>query len=315
MRQSENKNIERIKQRKRQRELIDRLRLLSVLIIAVLILVLIIYGVTSLVSLIKSLKPAPKPEPVHLMSYNSELLENLENENFVYTEPIKKPVKHTFDGVNDRLSSVKAQTGAKICYLTFDDGPNISITPQVLDVLRRYDVKATFFMVGTLIESNYDVARRIHEEGHLLANHSYSHNYKNLYSSTDAFMTEISKTEELIKSVTDTDEEYYPLIRFPGGSYNAGTYKEQKQLIKEHLNALGYYHCDWNSLNGDAEGTRKDADGLFEYFKKNTNTNKNAVVLMHDAISKQATVDSLPKIIEYMKENGYTFLRLDEKFE
>lgn len=310
-----NKNIERIKQRKKEREREERLRLVAVLLGVILVISLVVFGICSLVKFIQSLKPEPKPLPVSLMSYNSEILENTENENFVYTEPVKRPVKYDFDGTNDRLESVRAKASQKVCYLTFDDGPNLSITPQVLDVLRKYDVKATFFMVGALVESNFDVARRIFEEGHLLANHSYSHNYKNLYSSTDSFMTEITKTEELIKSVGDSEEDYFPIIRFPGGSYNAGTYKEQKQLIKEHLNTKGYYYCDWNSLNGDAEGARKDADGLFEYFKKNTVIGKPAVVLMHDAVTKQATVDSLPKIIEYMLDNGYTFLRLDENLE
>ena len=310
-----NNNIERIKQRKKERERKERLRLIAVLLGAVVVISLIVFSVVSLVKFIQSLKPEPKPLPVNLMSYNSVILENTENENFVYTEALKRPVKYEFDGTNDRLESVRAKASQKVCYLTFDDGPNLSITPQVLDVLRKYDVKATFFVVGALVESNPDVARRIFEEGHLLANHSYSHNYKDLYSSTDSFMTEIQKTEELIKGVGDTEEDYFPLIRFPGGSYNAGTYKEQKQIIKAHLNTQGFYYCDWNSLNGDAEGARKDADGLFEYFKKNTSVGKPAVVLMHDAVTKQATVDSLPKIIEYMLNNGYTFLRLDENLE
>lgn len=310
-----NNNIERIKQRKKERERKERLRLIAVFLGAVVVISLIVFSVVSLVKFIQSLKPEPKPLPVNLMSYNSVILENTENENFVYTEALKRPVKYEFDGTNDRLESVRAKASQKVCYLTFDDGPNLSITPQVLDVLRKYDVKATFFVVGALVESNPDVARRIFEEGHLLANHSYSHNYKDLYSSTDSFMTEIQKTEELIKGVGDTEEDYFPLIRFPGGSYNAGTYKEQKQIIKAHLDTQGFYYCDWNSLNGDAEGARKDADGLFEYFKKNTNVGKPAVVLMHDAVTKQATVDGLPKIIEYMLNNGYTFLRLDENLE
>ncbi len=308
-----NENLERIKQRKKVRERKERINLIVVLLSIVLIISLLVFGIVSLVNFIKSLKPEPKPEPVNLMSYNSVMLENTENENFVYTEPLKRPIKYEFNGTNDRLQSVKESSNTKICYLTFDDGPNLSITPQVLDVLRRYDVKATFFVVGSLVESNPDMARRIFEEGHLIANHSYSHNYKNLYSSTDSFMTEIKKTEELIKGIIDSEEDYFPLVRFPGGSYNAGTYKEQKQIIKEHLNSNGYYYCDWNSLNGDAEGALKGgADGLFEYFKKNTSISKPAVVLMHDAVTKQATVDALPRIIEYMKNNGYTFLRLDE---
>jgi len=88
---------------------------------------------------------------------------------YVYPQP---PEKHT-----DMLLDLDNSDGVKTAYLTFDDGPNNSVTVQVLDVLRRYNIKATFFMVGTLIEKNPQVARRIYDEGHCLANHSYSHNY------------------------------------------------------------------------------------------------------------------------------------------
>lgn len=305
-------NIEKIKQRKLQRQKQERIRVFSVLAIFCVLILLIILGIKALTGKNSADESAKRPEPVKLMLYSGEQKQNIENENFVYQEPVKVPQKHTADENYDRLAAIKAIGDRRVCYLTFDDGPNISITPQVLDVLRRYDVKATFFMVGTLIESNPDIARRVYEEGHLIANHSYSHNYKKIYASTEDFMTEIAATEGIIKDVLDTETEYFPLVRFPGGSYNSGIYKESKQSIKEHLGDVGFYYCDWNTLNGDAEGSKKDADGLFAYFKKYTNTKKPAVVLMHDAVTKQATVDSLPKIIEYMKDNGYVFLRLDE---
>lgn len=307
-----NEKIERIRQRKLQRQKQERIRILVLLATVVVVVVLIILGIKALVGNDSEEQTVKRPEPVNLMLYGAEQKPDTQHENFVYTDAVKRPFKHSDNENFDRLATVKANTEQKVCYLTFDDGPNLSITPQVLDVLRRYDVKATFFMVGTLIESNPDMARRVYEEGHLIANHSYSHNYKNIYASTDDFMTEIQTTEGLIKGVLDTEEEYFPLVRFPGGSHNAGTYKESKKLIKEHLNSIGFYHCDWNSLNGDAEGAKKDADGLFAYFKKNTDTKKSVVVLMHDTVTKQATVDSLPDIIEYMKSNGYVFLRLDE---
>ena len=307
-------NMDRIKARKQERERQDRLRIAAVFVVFLVIVILFVSFVNFVINLIKSNKKLPKPEPVNLMSYNETLKKDLKNENFVYTEPIKRPIKHE-NGVTDRLESVEsAKAETKLCYLTFDDGPNNSITPQVLDVLRKYDIKATFFIVGTLLESNPDMARRIYEEGHLLANHSYSHNYKTIYAGVNEFMSEIEKTEELIKQTVDFESDYFPLIRFPGGSYYAGTYKDAKKMIKEHLSSRGFYYCDWNSLNGDAEGAKKNANGLFEYFKKKTDLDENIVVLMHDTVNKQATVDSLPQIIEYLKENGYTFLRLDEDF-
>lgn len=210
----------------------------------------------------------------------------------------------------DLLKVVRNKDGVKTAYLTFDDGPTKSITPKVLDVLRRYNVKATFFMVGTLIESNPDMARRVYEEGHLLANHSYAHEYKELYATSEAFIAEIQKTEQLIKNITCEDE-VFRLFRYPGGSYNAGTWGENKQIYKNVLADMGYYYCDWNSLNGDAEGGEKTPEELVAEVVKSSEGKEDIVILMHDAATKKNTVESLPAVIEYLMSQGYTFARLD----
>lgn len=214
---------------------------------------------------------------------------------------------------NDLLEIINDSGQDKRCYLTFDDGPTKNITPQVLDVLRRYNVKATFFEVGSLIEANPDIARRVYEEGHLIANHSDGHNYEKLYASTETFINEINECYEIIKTVTD-GEEPFKLVRFPGGSYksSADSFSPVKQECKTKLKEYGFYYCDWNSLTGDAEGRKKDADGLLEYLQNNIDTDESAVVLMHDAAAKQATADALPAVIEYLMSEGYTFHRLDE---
>ena len=110
---------------------------------------------------------------------------------YVYPQEQEKNPDILVDAVN--------ADGVKKAYLTFDDGPNNSVTTGVLDVLRRYNVKATFFLVGSLIEKYPDVARRIYEEGHCLANHSYNHNYDELYADNVSFMTQVQKTDDLIK--------------------------------------------------------------------------------------------------------------------
>ena len=201
----------------------------------------------------------------------------------------------------------------KRCYLTFDDGPTENITPQILDVLRRYNVKATFFEVGSLIKANPDVARRVYEEGHLIANHSNGHNYEKLYASTESFINEINECYEIIKSVTG-EAEPFKLIRFPGGSYksSADSYSPVKQECKTVLKENGFYYCDWNSLTGDAEGKKKNATELLAYLKQNLDTSESTVVLMHDAAAKQNTADALASVIEYLMSEGYTFHRLDE---
>ncbi len=213
--------------------------------------------------------------------------------------------------MNDMVQIAKeAQGGAeKICYLTFDDGPTQAVTPSILDTLKQYDVKATFFMMGKMIEADMALAKRVYDEGHLLANHSYSHDYQALYASGESFMGEIQKTEGLIEQATG--QKPFKLMRFPGGSYNAGDHAAEKQAYKELLRQNGYYYADWNALNGDAEGGSRTAAQLLAKIQA-TATQDRIVVLMHDAAAKKSTAEALPSIIEYLKSRGYTFRRLDE---
>ena len=189
--------------------------------------------------------------------------------------------------INDMVQIAKeAQGGAeKICYLTFDDGPTQAVTPSVLDTLKQYDVKATFFMMGKMIEADMALAKRVYDEGHLLANHSYSHDYQALYASGESFMGEVQKTEGLIEQATG--QKPFKLMRFPGGSYNAGDHAAEKQTYKELLRQNGYYYADWNALNGDAEGGSRTAAQLLAKIQA-TATQDRIVVLMHDAAAKKS---------------------------
>lgn len=211
----------------------------------------------------------------------------------------------------DILTAQNNEDGEKTCYLTFDDGPTTSVTPRILDTLRRYNVKATFFMVGTLIEANPDMARRVYEEGHLLANHSYAHNYSKLYADSTGFMNELDKTYTLINNITG-NADYPRIFRFPGGGYNAGSYGSAKQEYKEILKNNNIRYCDWNALNGDAEGGSPSAEQLVERVKKTTKDKEDVVILMHDAAAKSTTADALPSIVEYLIGQGYKFKRLDQ---
>lgn len=235
-------------------------------------------------------------------------------------EPTEAPKTQNISGIadipsadeeNDLLKIVGNSSAQYYAYLTFDDGPTKKITPQILDVLRRYDVKATFFEVGAYIRQNADIARRVYEEGHLIASHSDSHDYEKLYETESSFKKEIEASYESICDVSG--EETFKLMRFPGGSYNAGDHAEEKQKYKKTLVDMGFYYIDWNTLNGDAEGRTKDAEELLEFLKDNMPSGgKNVVVLMHDASTKQATADSLSGIIEYLASEGYSFHRLDD---
>ena len=229
--------------------------------------------------------------------------------------PVSAPVSNIPPATeeNDLMKIIKNSGETKHCYLTFDDGPTDNITPQILDTLRRYNVKATFFQIGSLIKANPDMARRVYEEGHLIANHSDGHNYAKLYVSTDTFMNEVNDCYEAIKDVTG-EAEPFKLVRFPGGSFNssADRYSPVKQECKKVMATYGFYQCDWNALNGDAEGKTKNAEELLDYMISNLDGEENVVVLMHDAAAKQATADALASIIEYFIDEGYTFHRLDD---
>lgn len=208
-------------------------------------------------------------------------------------------------------TAILKKDNVKTCYLTFDDGPTLSVTPRILDTLRRYNVKATFFMVGTLIENNKSMARRVYDEGHCLANHSYAHNYSDLYADKDTFMNEINKTFELIREVMGK-EDCPKIFRFPGGGFNAGSYGAAKQDYKLVLKENGIRYCDWNALNGDAEGKKRTAEELAERVKKTTNGKEDVVILMHDAAAKSTTADALPYVLEYLISEGYKFKTLDK---
>ncbi len=236
-------------------------------------------------------------------------IRNRQNEiDFIYNGYVypKLPEKSS-----DIILDVKKSDGIKKAYLTFDDGPNYSVTSDVLDILRRYNVKATFFMVGTLMEQNQGAARRVFEEGHLIANHSYSHKYSELYASVDAFMNQINHSQEIIYKITN-NKNYPKICRFPGGGYNSGTYGEIKQECKVKLEENNYRFCDWNALTGDAESTNPTANSIISRLKKTVGEKEDVVILMHDAPAKGVTAKTLPDVLDYLIECGYQFDTLDK---
>ncbi len=194
----------------------------------------------------------------------------------------------------------------KLAFLTFDDGPTSKITPQVLDILKEKGVPATFFVLGSNVEKNPDIAKRAISEGHVLANHSYSHDYEKLYNGTEFFLEDIKKTEGIILN-TVGEEGYVKVFRFPGGSF-----EESKDPQKNALASIGYKFLDWNALNGDAEAQNVPPETLLEKTKKSTSGMRNVVILMHDAATKQTTVDSLHSTIDYLISEGFQFRTLKD---
>lgn len=203
--------------------------------------------------------------------------------------------------------------GKKIVFLTFDDGTSTTNTPQVLDILRQEGVKATFFLTGSNIDNGGQKARDLikqeFEEGHAIANHSYSHDIHKLYPNRvldiNAFTEDFEKNDKLLKDVLG---KYFStrLIRCPGG------YMSWKGMepLDEYLEKNKMVSMDWTSLNGDAEGGRKNAQQLIDYAIKTSKGKEIVVLLMHDTYGKEETVKALPSIIQYFKDNGYEFKTL-----
>ena len=201
----------------------------------------------------------------------------------------------------------------KQVYLTFDDGPSKKITPQILDILKQYDVKATFFLLGSRVELYPDLVKREFEEGHYIAKHGYSHKYSQIYQSKDTTFAEYVQCENAIKNVLGNPDYNSYLFRFPGGS-SGGKYEEVKSQARELFNTYGVAYTNWNCLTGDAENKKTKEECIQEML--NTKADQNSIILlMHDANDKQQTVDALPEIIQYFKNEGYTFKNFYEIFK
>lgn len=196
----------------------------------------------------------------------------------------------------------------KIAYLTFDDGPYYT-SYKFLDVLDRYNIKATFFTIGAGKSSCYDKhgydCTKIYAEeakrGHTLANHTYSHAiFYGLYSSTNSFISQVEKQQNLIKEKTGYTTN---IVRFPGGSATAG--KLKNSIITE-LRKKGYGWVDWTAQDGDG-GDLSNATTAMQNFTSSINDNIE-VVLFHDY--SEITLSILPNAIEYLQQKGYVLLPL-----
>lgn len=194
----------------------------------------------------------------------------------------------------------------KVAYLTFDDGPSTTVTPQILDTLAKYNIKGTFFVLGSMAEKNPEILKRIQAEGHSIGNHSYSHIYNVVYKNMDSFWNEINTTNKIMKEILG-DDFNTRIIRFPGGSFE--NYK------KKYVNSArenGYRVYDWNALNGDSEVKNSSRERLIKRLKETTRGQKELVVLMHDTYGKETTAQSLGPIIEYLLGQGYSFEKIEQ---
>lgn len=186
----------------------------------------------------------------------------------------------------------------KKVYITFDDGPTYVITNEILDVLKEYNVKATFFIVGKEIGGKEQILKRIYKEGHGIGVHTYSHNFKSIYRSENSFVNENILAAQRVKEVTG----FYPkAVRFPGGSSKILT---ESLLEKLHKNNFKIY--DWNASLEDGVNAYLNENTLLKNSLKIKGDKDNVIILMHCNSNNKNTVKALPKIIEKYKSEGYS---------
>lgn len=220
----------------------------------------------------------------------------------VYGENAKNRMANIYEPVNEE----------KIAYLTFDDGPSSAITPQILQILKEEEVKATFFILGYRVELLPELVKQAYEEGHYIANHGYTHSYSEIYKSLDTIFGEYVDCENAVRNALGIDDYRMYLFRYPGGSAG-GRYSDVKNESKNVLNSYGVTYTNWNCMTGDAEG-KNTVEEQLEELKATMEGDDTIIVLMHDASDKQVTADALPEVIRYLKEQGYTFKNFYEIF-
>ncbi len=200
---------------------------------------------------------------------------------------------------------------SKVCYLTFDDGPSEN-TLKILDILKKYNVKATFFVIGT---GKLDYVKRIVAEGHTVGLHCNNHTYSSVYASSSAYYTDLNAISSKVEKVCGVKSN---IVRFPGGTSNTASRKYCPGLmtkLSKEMPQMGYYYFDWNVDSGDASGNNIAVSKIMSNIKGYGTSRKNAVVLMHDTSAKDTTVTALPQIIEYYISAGYYLAPLSQNSE
>lgn len=231
----------------------------------------------------------------------SKPAENKTNENKTQTNKVSEN--------KTAESKTTTSNGKSIAYLTFDDGPS-SITNSVLDILKKYNVKATFFVINSGSYNKTTLQREVNE-GHTIGLHAYDHNYAIAYKDDNSYLDGIDKLRAKVKADTGFDSHY---IRFPGGSSNTISKRYSKGImsrITKTAKQRGYKYYDWNVDDDDA-GRARTADDCYNNVVRELRPNRSNIVLMHDFGTNKKILEALPRIIEYCQKNGYTMLPIDD---
>ncbi len=276
-----------------------RVRRLKKIILATIAALIIIPMITSLILGVRVAQLTHRVREMEALLAAKE--ETDEITGIFTTSSVEESFRDTIEAqqITEAVKEEEVQAYQKQIYLTFDDGPS-SNTDRILDILKEYDVKATFFVVGKTDERSVRAYQRIIDEGHTLAMHSYSHKYNEIYESRESFIADLEKLQEYLYQVTGVWPRFY---RFPGGSSNTVSKTDMQELIT-YLSESGITYFDWNVASGDAVNGQLDIESIVNNCLGKLDSLNVCMILMHDAADKNTTVEALPEIISQIQDRG-----------
>lgn len=283
---------------------INKKKVFFIIIIMLIIIALSIYSAIKLAQYQKQKKIDIEKAKIEeeMKKEEERLQEELEKE--------AKRLKNANPFTEEQMQAIENiyTSEEKRVFLTFDDGPTMSVTPYILDLLKQENIKATFFVLGNRAKANPELIRREFDEGHYIANHGYTHKYSQIYQNEQTVLDEYNYTEQCIQEALNNPDYHSKVFRFPGGS-SGGYYNTIKKQTKQFLRQNGIVSLDWNSLSKDAEGANTKEE-LLQNVIDTIGDKQSVVILMHDASDKILTYETLPSIIQYLRDNGYEFKTL-----
>lgn len=278
---------------------VDKKRITFIVIAIVAIIITLSMSIYYLVDTTLRVKKSKEFEK-QIIEYNQQQQEEAKQKEIEKQAKIPKLTEQGKENIKNIY-----HTDKKVAYLTFDDGPSNN-THQILDILKQNNIKATFFVLGSQVEIFPETTNRIYNEGHYIANHGYSHKYSEIYQSPEQVLNEFNQCNQIVAKTINVPEYNSHLFRFPGGSVG-GKYAELKKQAITLLEQNDILHIDWNSLTGDSEKVNPTEEYLMDNLQKTTEGKNSLVILMHDAQAKKITAETLPKVIEYLQQQGYSF--------
>lgn len=296
MAKEESKQAVQLRRVRRLRRCNIRMMILSVVILMVLCVMLIV-RVRTLDGTVAKLT-AQVDSLMRLTAQQREMMDKMTEEtqsamgDSAVVGSLEKETEDDEDAESGEPEEEEPEAAHKV-YLTFDDGPSAN-TEKILAILEKYDVKATFFVVGTACENNEEALKKIVEAGHTLGMHSCTHKYSELYASVESFGADLKKQQDYLYEVTGVKSNVY---RFPGGSSNKVSDIAMKEFA-QYLDSQDVRFFDWNISSGDGGSYLFPTETIIENCTSNISKYGTSVVLMHDSAGKSTTLEALPTIIE-----------------